>query len=269
MSANLDLAIVGSGGAAFAAANAARDRGLRVVMIERGVVGGTCVNVGCIPSKALLAAADHRKEAGEQRFAGTATSAGPVDFVGLVAAKDELVGQMRQDKYIDLADEYGFELIHGEATFVSGPALQVGDRRIEAKHYLIATGAEPVIPPIPGLAESGYLTSTTAMELAALPTACSRRARGSVGAANHAPPGGRGGGGAGAGARSRTGAAAETTSSIVSCAVCGGTVVAVGAGGGGDGAIGGAGSATGLASGCRCCLRAGRGPSTRRRSRRS
>ena len=169
MSMDFDLAIVGSGGGAFSAAIAARDRGLRVVMIERGVVGGTCVNVGCIPSKTLLAAADHRKKAGEQHFAGITTSAGPVDFAELVAAKDQLVGQMRQGKYIDLADEYGFEVVEGDATFVSGPALQVGDRRIEAKHFLIASGAEPVIPPIPGLAESGYLTSTTAMELAVLP----------------------------------------------------------------------------------------------------
>ena len=72
-----DLAIVGSGGAAFAAAITARDAGASVVMIERGTVGGTCVNTGCVPSKALLAAAGARYTALDQRFPGIATQAGP------------------------------------------------------------------------------------------------------------------------------------------------------------------------------------------------
>ena len=65
-----DLAIVGSGGGAFAAAIAARRRDLRVAMIERGTIGGTCVNVGCIPSKALLAASEARRRAAVKRFPG-------------------------------------------------------------------------------------------------------------------------------------------------------------------------------------------------------
>jgi mercuric reductase len=168
-SAGYALAIVGSGGAAFSAAIAASEQGRRVVMIERGTVGGTCVNVGCIPSKALLAAGEARARAGEQRFPGIRTAAGPVDFAALIAGKDEIVGALRQEKYLDLAAEYGIELVCGEARFVPGPALVVGARRIEAAHYLIATGAEPHIPDIPGLDEGGFLTSTTAMALDHLP----------------------------------------------------------------------------------------------------
>lgn len=164
-----DLAIVGSGGAAFAAAIAARRRDLRVLMVERGVVGGTCVNVGCIPSKALLAAAESRRRASDGRFAGISTDAGPVDMGALVTAKDDLVGELRQSKYLDLADEYGFELLDGDARFVAGPALEVDGRRVEAAHYLVASGAEPHVPAIAGLDVSGYLTSTTAMELTSLP----------------------------------------------------------------------------------------------------
>ena len=164
-----DLAIVGSGGAAFAAAIAARRRDLRVVMVESGVVGGTCVNVGCIPSKALLAAAESRHRAARGGFPGVSTTAGPADMAELVAAKDEIVGDLRQHKYIELADEYDFDLLEGQARFVDGPALDVGGRRIEARHFLVATGAEPLIPEVPGLAGSGYLTSTTAMELTELP----------------------------------------------------------------------------------------------------
>jgi mercuric reductase len=164
-----DLAIVGSGGGAFAAAIAARQRDLRVVMIERGTVGGTCVNVGCIPSKALLAAAEARDRAGLRRFPGITTEAEPVDFAALMAGKREIVDNVRQEKYIDLVAEYGFERVHGHATFVDGPALDVDGRRVTAAQYLVATGGEPDIPDIPGLAGSGYLTSTTAMDLERLP----------------------------------------------------------------------------------------------------
>jgi mercuric reductase len=164
-----DLAVVGSGGGAFAAAIAARRRDLRVVMIERDTIGGTCVNIGCIPSKALLAAAEARWRAGQQRFAGITTHAEPVEFAALVAGKREIVETVRREKYVDLAAEYGFEILGANARFVEGPAVDVDGQRIEAAHYLIATGAEPRTPDVPGLAASGYLTSTTAMELDHLP----------------------------------------------------------------------------------------------------
>jgi mercuric reductase len=164
-----DLAIVGSGGGAFAAAIAARRRDLRVLMVERGVVGGTCVNVGCIPSKALLAATAARHSATVPRFPGIATEAGPVDFSALIAGKCEIVEGLRKTKYVHLAAEYEIELVDASARFVEGPALEADGRRLEAAHYLIATGAEPRIPDVPGLADSRYLTSTTAMELDQLP----------------------------------------------------------------------------------------------------
>jgi mercuric reductase len=168
-STEFDLAIIGSGGGAFAAAIAARRIDLRVLMIERGAVGGTCVNVGCIPSKALLAAAGTRHRAAGRRFPGIATEAGPLDFAALTAGKREIVERLRSAKYLDLAAEYGIELVGASARFVAGPALDVDGRRIEAAHYLVATGAEPAIPEVRGLAASGYLTSTTAMELDHLP----------------------------------------------------------------------------------------------------
>jgi mercuric reductase len=83
----------------------------------------------------------------------------------MVAQKDALVSTMRQEKYIDLVDEYGWDLIEGEATFEDEETLRVGERSIRAASYLISTGARPAVPAIPGLEETGYLTSTTAMEL--------------------------------------------------------------------------------------------------------
>lgn len=164
-----DFAIVGSGGAAFAAAIRATTLGARVAVIERGAVGGTCVNIGCVPSKTLLAAADVRHTAASHPFAGLPTDAGPVDLTALVAQKDELVGRLRQAKYVDLAEVYGFDLLAGEARFVDPRTLDVDGQPLRASAYLIATGAEPKVPDIPGLAEAGYLTSTTAMELTELP----------------------------------------------------------------------------------------------------
>ncbi|NUR05359.1 MAG: mercury(II) reductase [Streptomyces sp.] len=169
-----DLAVIGSGGAGFAAAIAARTKGARVVMVERGAVGGTCVNTGCVPSKSLLAAAEARHIAGGQPFPGISTQAGPVDFGALIGGKRALVEQMRADKYADLAAEYDWPILTGTARFAPGPVLQValdegGTATIEAAHFLIATGTRPWAPPIDGLAEAGYLTSTTAMELDRLP----------------------------------------------------------------------------------------------------
>ena len=164
-----DLAIVGSGGGAFAAAIAARRRHLRVAMIERGTIGGTCVNVGCIPSKALLAAAQARHRASVDRFPGISTQAAGVDFAALIAGKRQIVEGMRQRKYLDLAHEYGIELLEGDARFVDGPILDVDGRPVDAAHYLVATGSEPYVPDIPGLRDAGYLASTTAMELEHLP----------------------------------------------------------------------------------------------------
>jgi mercuric reductase len=138
-------------------------------MIERGTAGGTCVNVGCIPSKALLAAAETRHRARQKRFPGITTDAGPVDFDALIDGKRAIVEAVRQEKYLDLVGEYGFELVDGNARFVPGPGLEVNGTVVEAAHYLVATGAEPHVPNIPGLADSGYLTSTTAMELDRLP----------------------------------------------------------------------------------------------------
>jgi mercuric reductase len=172
-----DLAIIGSGGSAFAAAITARDAGASVVMIERGTTGGTCVNTGCVPSKALLAAAKARHAALDQRFPGIATQAGHVDMAALTGGKDDVVTAMRAAKYTEVAADYGWEIVAGTARFTGRrgqPQLAVtpdggGTQVIEAARYLVATGAAPWIPPINGLADAGYLTSVTAMELTELP----------------------------------------------------------------------------------------------------
>lgn len=160
-----DLLIIGSGGAAFSAAIQAVSHGAKVGMIERGTIGGTCVNIGCVPSKTLLRAGEINHLAGQNPFAGLQTTAGPVDLKSLISQKDELVASLRQQKYVDLIDDYGFELIWGEARFVGENTVKVNGRQITANRFLIATGASPAVPDIPGLSDVDYLVSTTALEL--------------------------------------------------------------------------------------------------------
>ena len=179
MGQKVDLAVIGSGGAAFSAAIRARNLGKSVVMIERSTVGGTCVNIGCVPSKALIAAAESRHVAADApaRFPGIATAAGPVDMPGLIRGKQSLVEGLRSAKYVELAESYDWPIRHGVASFVGtpdAPALRIigpdGTTEVlEAAHYLVATGAEPRIPSVPGLDQVDFLTSTTAMELTEVP----------------------------------------------------------------------------------------------------
>jgi mercuric reductase len=174
----VDLAAIGSGGAAFAAAIHATALGKSVVMIERGTFGGTCVNTGCVPSKALIAAAEARHVAADAaRFPGITATAGGVDMAALIEGKRALVDSLRAEKYVDLADAHGWQVRHAEASFEGTPDLpglrvtaeDGSNDVVEAEHYLVATGSTPWIPPIECLDQVDYLTSTTAMELTELP----------------------------------------------------------------------------------------------------
>lgn len=164
-----DLLIIGSGGAAFSAAIKSIEYGAKVGMIERGTVGGTCVNIGCVPSKTLLRAGEINHLAKVNPFIGLQTSAEEVDLASLVNQKDELVNELRNQKYIDLIDEYGIDLINGEAKFIDENTVEVNGKKLSAKRFLIATGASPSIPTISGLDEVDYLTSTTLLELKKVP----------------------------------------------------------------------------------------------------
>ena len=164
--ATYDLAIIGSGSAGVAAAIRAAESNARVAIIEAGVLGGTCVNVGCVPSKTLIRAAEARHRAGHVPFAGIETHASGVDFAALVAQKDELVAELRQAKYVDVLAAYpSVSVLRGRARFAPSGDLLVDDVPVRAKKILIATGSSPTVPEIEGLADSRYVTSTELMEL--------------------------------------------------------------------------------------------------------
>src|SRR5699024_5103560 len=113
-----DFIIIGTGGAAFSAAIKAVAYGEKVAMVERGTVGGPCVNIGCVPSKTLLRAGEINHLANMNPLIGLQTFAREVELAPLIKQKNELVNELQNQKYVNLIDEYGFDLIKGEAKFV-------------------------------------------------------------------------------------------------------------------------------------------------------
>lgn len=168
--ADFDLLVIGAGSAGFAAAIKGVELGFRVAMAGDGTLGGTCINVGCVPSKTLIRAAHAWHRAEHHPFAGVGTKQVALDWDTVRREKDTLVSAMRQEKYADVLAAYpSVTFIPGRARFEADGTVQVGDRLVSAERYVLATGALPRMVPIPGAAEAGVLTSTTVMDLPALP----------------------------------------------------------------------------------------------------
>lgn len=166
-----DLAVVGNGSAGFSAAITAAEQGAQVALIGHGTIGGTCVNVGCVPSKAMIRATEavHHANAASSKFAGVQASGAVVDWAALVQQKDDLVASLRQAKYADLLPSYNnVAYIEGRAKLAPG-GVDVDGRLVVADKVIVATGTRPSMPAIAGIADVPYLTSTTALELKALP----------------------------------------------------------------------------------------------------
>src|SRR5258708_15884674 len=160
-----DLIVIGSGSAAFAAAIHGTEAGARVALMEANVVGGTCVNVGCVPSKAMLAPAEQLYRAGNHPFAGIERVTPGFNLGQMVDSKAALVDELRQTKYVDLAESYSFAICKGVARFVDGETIECGGKQMRAGKAIIATGGSPAVAAIRGLKYAGYLTSTTDLEL--------------------------------------------------------------------------------------------------------
>ncbi len=165
-----DLVVLGAGSAGFSAAITAAELGARVALVGHGIIGGTCVNVGCVPSKTMIRAMEAvHHTAAAARFAGIQGAGNITDWSALVAQKDELVADMRQSKYIDLLPAYStIAYLEGAARMAPG-GVAVNGGVIRGGKTIVATGASTAVPDIPGIADVPYLTSTTALELEDLP----------------------------------------------------------------------------------------------------
>lgn len=166
-----DVAVIGAGSAGFSAAITAADEGARVALIGYDTIGGTCVNVGCVPSKALIRAAESLHNASaSKRFDGIEATARVTDWSAVVAQKQALVDELRQAKYIDVLPSYNtIAYKEGKASFTENGDLSVNNEPLDVGKIIIATGSQAHIPAIPGIDSIPYLTSTTALELEQLP----------------------------------------------------------------------------------------------------
>lgn len=166
-----DFIILGAGASAFAAAIKANELGVRTAMVRGPLpIGGTCVNVGCVPSKSLVRAAELVHLARTNPARGVRLALADVDFAEVIRAERELVGALRQKKYeAVVSDLPNVTVLEGTASFAGANEVRVGARSLAAERFLIATGSTAVPPPIPGLAEAGYLTHITALGSEHLP----------------------------------------------------------------------------------------------------
>jgi len=168
-----DIAILGKGAAAFAAAIKASEKSsgkTRIIMVGTGPIGGTCVNVGCVPSKYLLEASHRLYYSARAVFPGVGVVSPPLDFARLMEGVHTLVGNMRREKYEKVLRYYpNVEVVDGRAQFESPTTVRVlggGDEKlISAKNFIVATGSRPTAPPIEGLEQTGYITSDSVWSL--------------------------------------------------------------------------------------------------------
>jgi len=172
----LHIAVIGSGGAAFAGALRAADEGASVTMIEAGTIGGTCVNVGCVPSKIMIRGAHIAHLIAEHPFSGIGRQAPAVDRRALVAQQQARVEELRHAKYESILESRAdrIRLLRGIARFEDARTLAVTlaggkTQRVRADRILVATGASPAIPELPGLKGTPYWTSTEALVAEDLP----------------------------------------------------------------------------------------------------
>ena len=162
-----DLIIIGGGSAAFSAAIRANEMKLDTLLINGGLpLGGTCVNVGCVPSKFLIRAAENIHNAGHSNFKGISAKGTYIDFKKIIQQKKNLVTEMQQKKYLDLLKNLEFvKVVEGFASFKDKNIITVNDREVKGIKIIIATGSTTAIPPIAGLDNVPYLTNDTLFDI--------------------------------------------------------------------------------------------------------
>ena len=165
----VDLCVVGAGSAGLTATSIAAQLGRRVVLVERAEMGGECLNTGCVPSKALLAAAKAAHAMRESARFGVAPCQPEIDFAAVHAHVHEIIAQIAPHDSVERFEGLGATVLRGEARFEAPRVLVVGEQRVRARRVIIATGSAPVLPKIPGLEEVDYLTNETIFEQDTLP----------------------------------------------------------------------------------------------------
>lgn len=163
-----DLIVVGSG-AGMHVVSSALEHGLEVALVEKGPIGGTCLNSGCIPSKILIYPADVVRMLQDARAVGIEGVISRADFAGIMERMRSAVSRSREDMIDAVRSNDNLIWYKGTGEFVGDRSIKIEGNTISAQKILIASGARAFIPPIPGLAEAGYLDNVSVMSLKELP----------------------------------------------------------------------------------------------------
>ncbi len=164
-----DICVIGAGSAGLSVAAAAAQFGEKVVLIEKGIMGGDCLNHGCVPSKALIAAARHAHDMGSGVTFGIAAATPQVDYAAVMAHVHSVIAAIAPIDSQERFEGLGVTVIRAAARFTSASEVEAGGQTIRARRFVIATGSTPAAPPIGGLAEAGYLTNETLFDNRQLP----------------------------------------------------------------------------------------------------
>ncbi|MBO0737684.1 MAG: FAD-dependent oxidoreductase, partial [Alphaproteobacteria bacterium] len=164
-----DLCVIGAGAAGLSVAAGAAQMGAEVVLIERGLMGGDCLNFGCVPSKSLLAAArlaDLGRRGAALRVASTPSR---VDFAAAMDGVQKVIATLAPKDSVERFERLGVRVVQAEARFTSPRTIHAGATEIRPRRFIIATGSHPAIPEIPGLDRIAYLTNETVFANRELP----------------------------------------------------------------------------------------------------
>jgi pyruvate/2-oxoglutarate dehydrogenase complex dihydrolipoamide dehydrogenase (E3) component len=164
-----NLVVVGAGTAGLVSAIGAAGLGAKVALVERDLMGGDCLNYGCVPSKALIRSSRAAYDAAHGAPFGVRDTTGAVDFTAVMERMRRLRASIAQHDSARRASDAGVDVFLGQGVFVGPDEVQVSDRRLRFARAVIATGSRPATPPIPGLAEAGFLTNETVFSLTELP----------------------------------------------------------------------------------------------------
>lgn len=164
-----DILVIGAGAAGLSVAAGASQMGARVVLLERGEMGGDCLNTGCVPSKALLAAAGYAEAQRSSARFGIAARVPEVDFAAVMRHVHEVIAEIAPIDSQERFEGLGVRVLRETGRFVGAREVEAGPHVIRARRIVIATGATPQVPPIPGLEDVPFLTNETLFSLTERP----------------------------------------------------------------------------------------------------
>jgi pyruvate/2-oxoglutarate dehydrogenase complex dihydrolipoamide dehydrogenase (E3) component/uncharacterized membrane protein YdjX (TVP38/TMEM64 family) len=164
-----NLVVIGAGAAGLVTSYIAAAAKAKVALVEAGEMGGDCLNTGCVPSKALIRSAAVASQARRASHFGVEQDAPAPDFAAIMARVRDVVARIAPNDSAERYRKLGVDVVRGRATIVSPWEVEVDGRRLRTRAIVIASGARPMVPPIPGLEESGYVTSDTLWKLDNLP----------------------------------------------------------------------------------------------------